>query len=242
MSKNLNWTSKSNQILEVATNLKHYNTWLYSQFKFHFGRHVLEIGSGLGGITDLLPQRNLTLSDLQTSYIKNLKTRYPNQEIIKLDIEKDSVVKLTNKFDTIFSSNVFEHIKNDQQAINNCHKLLKKGGKLLLFVPASPSIYGQLDHDMGHYRRYTLNELKNKTQKAGFQIIVLKYANFIGYFTWVGRGKLLSRFFKLKNKNNTTADSLFSKIFDYFVVPFLYLESYFPIPFGQSLVLVAKKI
>lgn len=225
------WTRNSHQILKQATSLRNYNRWIVSLFTNQFGKNILEIGSGLGGLSQLFPKSDTTLSDIRDDYLKYIKQHF-NHKILKLDIEKELPKKYLHSFDTIFSSNVFEHIQNDQRAIENCNKLLKKNGKLLLFLPARPEIFGSLDEAMGHYRRYTKEDISNKINSAGFEIIKIKHVNFLGYFSWWLRGKL-------SGKSNS--DNFMAKVFDVLVVPFLYLEKYTPIPFGQSLMLVAVK-
>jgi SAM-dependent methyltransferase len=235
------WTEDSHRVLETATNLPRYNKWLVSLFAKHFGTDVLEIGSGLGGLSLLLPQEsNITLSDTRDDYFVYLKKKFL-KIVIKLDIEKNIPRSLAGGFDTIFASNVFEHIKDDQAAITNSYSLLKKGGKLLLFVPARPEIYGGLDSDMGHYRRYTKKELVTKAENAGFKNIDCFYANFPGYFLWWGRGKLIGDKIKDQSKSSKM-DYVLSKFVDLIIVPFIYLEKLIPPPFGQSLVLIAQKV
>lgn len=224
------WTKNSHQILEQATDLNHYNRWIISLFKNHFGESILEIGSGLGGLSQFLPQANLTLSDIRSEYLNYLKKHF-SQKILKLDIEKE-LSSPQNSFDTIISSNVFEHLQDDQKALNNCFKILKKNGKLLFFVPARPEIYGSLDRAMGHYRRYNKERLAEKAKQAGFKILKIKYVNFPGYFAWWLRGVMPSK---------SNSDSVLARMFDTIIVPFLYLEKYLPLPFGQSLILIAQK-
>jgi len=226
------WTKNSHQILEHATELDHYNRWIISIFSKYYGKNILEVGSGLGGLSQYFPNTKVTLSDLRSDYFKYLKTRFKHKTL-KLNIEKESPSKIINSFDTIFSSNVFEHIDDDNSAMKNCYKLLKKKGKFLMFVPARSEIYGNLDKAMGHFRRYTKEELTQKAKQAGFKIIKIKYVNFPGYFTWWLRGKMSSK---------SSSDSIMAKIFDTIIVPLLYLEKYLPLPFGQSLILIAQKL
>ena len=229
-NKTPRWTKKSSRILEHASDLDNYNRWLISNFKSFLKGRILEVGAGLGGLARHLPQQDLVLSDLRTDYLNYLKKEF-RTKTLQMDIEKEVPKKLNNKFDTILSSNVFEHINNDQTAIGNCFKLLKKGGHLLLYVPARPEIFGQLDRDMGHFRRYTKKELEQKARKAGFKIIKVRYANLPGYFTWWARGVI----------KTSGADSILAKIFDHLITPLLYLEMFYNPPFGQSLILIARK-
>ncbi len=234
------WTEDSHQILGTASSLSHYNRWIISIFKKYLGKNILEVGAGVGGLAQFLPKgKTITLSDIRDDYFSLLQKKF-YCKTLKLDIEKESPKNLLKSFDSILSSNVFEHIKDDQSAFNHSFDLLKSGGYLCLFVPARPEIYGKLDDDMGHYRRYTTAEATTKAKKSGFRIVSVNYANFIGYFLWWGRGSLLKSFIRQKSGNNE-ADGLFAKIFDTFVVPLLYLENYLHPIFGQSVVLVAQK-
>ena len=225
------WTEASHRILEQADGLEHYNRWLVGNFSAYFGKTILEIGSGQGTLSKLLPSKAIVvLSDIVPEYLSGLKKIFTDP-VIKLDIEKEAPTKLVGKMDTIFSSNVFEHIKEDEQAFENCFQLLEVGGRLLLFVPARPEIYGKLDTDMGHYRRYVKSELVARAETAGFHVLDCNYANLLGYFLWWGRGKLSS----------AKSDSRYAYFFDKFIVPLMYLEKYVYPPFGQSLVLIAQK-
>lgn len=228
--KTKHWTRDSHKILEQATGLKKYNRWLISHFSPYFGRTILEIGSGQGALSRLFPQAIIILSDVIPEYISQLKKIFTDP-VIKLDIEKESPKNLKEKINTIFSSNVFEHIKDDRKALANCYQLLEGGGYLLLFVPARPEIYVSLDDEMGHYRRYTKRDLRKKAEQAGFQVEKIYYANLPGYFLWWSRGMI----------GTSRADNKFAKIFDNLIVPFLYLEKYLRPPVGQSLVMVARK-
>jgi SAM-dependent methyltransferase len=234
-----NWTQDSHRILEQATNLYYYNHWLVDQFRKYFGKSILEIGSGLGGLSNLLPKDGLTLSDIRDDYLQYLKKEL-GYKTFKINIEKEAPGELNNKFDSIFSSNVFEHIKDDQSAFNNSYKLLKPKGKLLLFIPARQEIYGVLDHDMGHYRRYSLEDGVIKAKKAGFKIVEAKYVNLPGYFAWWGRGVLLGKIIHPK-EGKTFTDNFLAKIYDLLIVPLISLEKFYHPPFGQNLFMVLEK-
>lgn len=44
-------------------------------------------------------------------------------------------VKIKDKFDTIVALDVFEHIEDGQKFIDDCKKLLNKGGRIVLMLP-----------------------------------------------------------------------------------------------------------
>jgi len=76
-----------------------------------------------------------------------------------------------NFFDVVVSFDVFEHIKNDQKAIREVYRVLKKNGALIFIVPAFQFLFSSHDKALNHQRRY--NKKKIKTLLS--QFINLKF-------------------------------------------------------------------
>jgi hypothetical protein len=51
--------------------------------------------------------------------------------------------------------NALEHIEDDRQALHGMASILSAGGVVVLLVPAFPMLYGPIDSNLGHYRRYS---------------------------------------------------------------------------------------
>jgi SAM-dependent methyltransferase len=220
---------------------KSYADWIYSVFAPFMGKRVLEVGSGLGIIAERMLDKELIIeSDINNKFLSLLKEKFRNNKNTKtlyLDITDVSTSILnslrTQKIDTVITLNTLEHIEDDKKAISNISKILPKNGKLLIFVPALPFIYGTFDEVLGHFRRYTKNELENKLQIAGFRIIKINYFNLIGIFWWFLTGKV----FRIKEMPKNTGRIL------NIIVPYLKKqESLINIPIGQSLIAIAEKI
>lgn len=116
---------------------------------------VLEIGAGCGSFTRnyVKPDhKNITLTELDNKNILDLNQKFKNFKNIK--ILNTTISKIKNEYDTILYLHVLEHIKDDQNEIKEAIKRLKKGGHLLIMVPAHQKIYSNLDRAVGHYRRY----------------------------------------------------------------------------------------
>ena len=109
-----------------------------------------------------------------------------------------------DNFDTIICSNVLEHIEKDEFAFKQCNKLLKKNGKLLLIVPQNPDLYGLQDKELGHFRRYTKDEIMTKAKDANFKILKIRNFNAVGVLGW----KLNKR--SNRSKNPATLMKLFN--------------------------------
>lgn len=74
------------------------------------------------------------------------------------------------EFDSLFSSEVFEHIDNLEEILSELNRVLKKGGYMLITVP-----FVWNEHEVPYdFRRYTSYGLKNVAKKYGFDIVKYK--------------------------------------------------------------------
>lgn len=84
--------------------------------------------------------------------------------------------------DAIYSLNVLEHIEDDAAALADLHRVLRPGGRLLLYVPAFAVLYTAMDRKVGHHRRYRCGELRRLLDAAGFVTTDLRYVDSLGFF------------------------------------------------------------
>lgn len=188
------------ETLDAISSADKFNEWMYLTIAPHCSGKILEIGSGIGNISNFFLQNNanITLSDIRDNYCEALKNNFKeySAEVINVNIaDEDFDTKyahLINTFDTVFSLNVVEHIKDDSLAVKNCKKLLKKNGTLITLVPAYNTIYNGFDTALEHYRRYTKKTLTNLLQKE-YTVTHTQYFNFIGILGWVFTGGILRK-------------------------------------------------
>ncbi len=224
------------QTLQNMKRLRRYNGWIFSKFRPCLGRRVLEIGSGIGNITKFLLDRDLVIAtDVEPKYLallKNAFAKYKKFTVERLYIPGLEIERYRSyHIDSVICFNVLEHIERDETALKNIHDLLEPGGLLLLLVPSHPWLYGSLDQHLGHRRRYRRTDLRNKLEAAGFRVISLEYFNRIGILGWFLNGKILRK---------KRLSSLQLRIYN-LLVPLFKLESFFPLPFGTSLLAVGEK-
>lgn len=183
------------------------NTWMFEAIRPYLKGKTLEIGSGIGNISSVCinQQIPLYLSDYNDRYCQFLKTKFGAEpgikDIFRIDlVDKDfelTQAHLLGSFDSIFALNVIEHIDDDHLAVENCHKLLAPGGRLILLMPAYPALYNRFDKELGHCRRYT-GQSMHHLLSTNFQNIKIRRFNLAGIFGWflfgsVLRGKNLTR-------------------------------------------------
>ncbi len=68
-------------------------------------------------------------------------------------------------YDAIVCLDVVEHLPDDRRAVEHLRDLLKPNGALFIAVPALQFLYGFHDEQLGHYRRYSRNQLADLLQE-----------------------------------------------------------------------------
>jgi 2-polyprenyl-3-methyl-5-hydroxy-6-metoxy-1,4-benzoquinol methylase len=189
--------------LESLSGVDRLNEWMFESIQPFVKGRVLEIGSGIGNISDCFVKHNLslTLSDYSDHYCSYLDKKFINQPLINgifqidlADTDFDSRYNLLiGKFDTVFALNVVEHIKNDHLAIANCKKLLKSGGHLIILVPAYQTLYNGFDVELEHFRRYTRKTVTSLFNTQNLTILHTWYFNMAGILGWFVSGHILRK-------------------------------------------------
>ena len=182
--------------LKLLQKASRYNGWVYQMLKPYIGRDILEVGSGIGNMTKYFVRHGrVTASDISPFCLRELQRTYAENDTVKvrtLDISRNSYAQI-ELYDTIICLNVLEHIEDDVQALRNMRSLLKPKGKLVLYVPANPRLYCEIDRGVGHYRRYVERELTGKMKQAGFHVAHSRHHNILGAIGWWVNGKVLGK-------------------------------------------------
>lgn len=220
--------------LESMSQAEWYNKWTLAKFASYLQGDILEIGCGIGNFTkSLLKFGNVWAIDINEENLNQTKAVVRNKAKVGFgDIEQNQYFFTKKSFDCIVCINVLEHIREDVRALRNMYKLLKKGGVLIILVPAHPFLFGSIDESIGHFRRYEKNDLLNLLKTSGFVFDYTRTLNFLGAIGWFISGKILKEKKVDKDKIN---------LFNLIASPFLFLEDLIKPSFGTSILVIAKK-
>jgi glycosyltransferase involved in cell wall biosynthesis len=175
-----------------------FNAWMADAIRPFVGSRVLEIGAGIGNITQrLLPRDDYVASDIAPHYLEYLRSfalSKPYLRVLRLDVEDGAAfAPLDGRFDTVICMNVLEHVRDPVGALRNMCRALQRGGRLILYVPHGPALYSSLDRILGHRCRYSSEGLRHELTAAGLVVERLVPFNRAATPGWYLNGRLLRR-------------------------------------------------
>jgi SAM-dependent methyltransferase len=209
---------------------------LMARLKQHLGSRVLEVGPGIGNMTQHLLDRELVVAvDADRENVRQLRSRFrnrPNLVCLHMDITQPRQDLGQWNLDSVLCANVLEHIADDVQALKQITHALPEGGTVVILVPAGPRLYSDMDVSAGHLRRYSTEELRSKSSHAGLVVSELWQWNAAGALGWLVNGKLLRR---------STISDWQLRLFNWMAWPLITLETRILRGVGLSLVAVCRK-
>jgi SAM-dependent methyltransferase len=218
------------------------------------GDDIIEIGGGNGFVSSMLQKSgyNVTMIEPDKEGVLKAQSRGVKNLICSsfdtLEIENDSVANV-GLFD------VLEHIQYDFDFLSSIFSKLKPGGNIILTVPAYSFLWSLEDKFDGHFRRYSLGEVKGLMEKTGFNIIYSSYFFSIlpplifSFRTIPHRlSMLLNSNYQYLRKSETLLkehgqDSFsLTKLFTpFWTIERALISRGFSIPFGGSIIMVGQK-
>jgi len=225
------------EILEAFSNAARFNQWMADTIRPYTGKTVLEIGAGIGNLTrQLIARRKRYIaSDIDAQHLARLASRFqyrPNFEARQCDLGRaEDFEELRECADTVVCLNVLEHIADDRAGLRNIHRALQPGGRAIVLVPQGQWAYGKMDEALGHHRRYSITQLRERMEEAGFEVERILEFNRVSLPGWYLNGKLLGR-------NTVSAAQL--RVFDKMVWLWRRVDRFLPWA-PTSLIAVARK-
>jgi glycosyltransferase involved in cell wall biosynthesis len=193
------YVAKDKDILDAFASAPNFNRWIADTIRPYIGRNVLEIGAGMGNLTrQLLPGRKrYVATDIDREHLERLSNRLshrPHLEITELNAAiPENHGPFHGQMDTVICLNVLEHIEDDLEALRNIRSMLQDGGRAVILVPSGQSIFNSLDEELGHFRRYSEDQLRARMTAAGFDVETILRFNRASLPGWWLNGNILKR-------------------------------------------------
>ncbi|MDR2118035.1 MAG: class I SAM-dependent methyltransferase [Tannerellaceae bacterium] len=219
--------------LEVMQKAIHYNAFLISLITGQprsASDKILDIGAGIGSFAEAIRAKGFEVHclepDLQQAQLLERKGFTVNTSL-------DGIAD--GSFHFMYALNVLEHIEKDREALSEWAGKLKKGGRLLIYVPAFNLLYSSMDRKVGHYRRYRKKQLTEIIESAGLKpVSSARYADCIGFF--------VALLYKLINRKTGDIHEKSLMFYDRFLFPLSSAgDCFFHHFFGKNVFIVAEK-
>jgi glycosyltransferase involved in cell wall biosynthesis len=185
------------EILERLNRAPRFTAWMADVVRPFLGQRVLEIGAGTGNMSlRLMPRELYWATDVNSHYLDylfTLRATRPYMRVAHTNAMEQESYPRGQSFDTVVCLNVIEHVEDDLQALRNVRDSLEEGGRAIILVPYGPGLYGSLDEVLGHFRRYTKEQLVAVARKAGFRVEQVLKFNRPGMPAWWLNGRILHR-------------------------------------------------
>lgn len=221
--------------LDALAAAPNYYQFIAREFAPHVGARVVEVGAGIGTFAEHLMRetalRELVLVEPAVNNFPVLVERLGGRPAVRaIQGYLDDRLDLRD-MDSLVAVNVLEHTPDDVAVLRAARAVLRPGGKALVFVPAVQGIFGSLDREFEHYRRYSKPMLRRAFADAGFRDVRLRHVNSLGVAAWFLAGRILEW---------RTIDARRAAFYDRWVVPWLMpLERTVEPPIGQSILAIA---
>jgi len=146
-----------------------------------------------------------------------------------------------SSFELVTGLDVVEHLDDDVAGLAEMRRVLRPGGRALLFVPAFMFLWGVQDDVSHHRRRYTIPNLRRAVAEAGLEVERTTYAN-ITFFAPILLGRALMKATGLRpaSENNINVSAL-NGVLGRILGAESALLGRLNFPFGVSALCVARK-
>jgi glycosyltransferase involved in cell wall biosynthesis len=185
------------EILERLNRAPRFTRWMADVLRPYIGNRVLEVGAGTGNMSvHLMPRSIYWATDVNPHYLDylvTLRSTRPYMRVAYTDAADAATFPAGQSFDTVVCLNVVEHVRDDLGVLRNVWNALSDGGRAVILVPCGPGLYGTLDEALGHFRRYTSEQLAGVAGQAGFRVEQVLKFNRPGVVAWWLNGRILHR-------------------------------------------------
>jgi 2-polyprenyl-3-methyl-5-hydroxy-6-metoxy-1,4-benzoquinol methylase len=110
-------------------------------------------------------------TDTPPECLTALESRFrgsPNVTVRTLDVLVDEP---DGEFDSIVMINVLEHLRDDAGVLRSLSGNLAPDGRLVVYVPALNTLYGDWDDSIGHFRRSSRDQLERTMRAAELGVV-----------------------------------------------------------------------
>jgi len=195
--------------------------------------NVLEVGCGTGVVSSFLAEKGYRVTGCEY-YQEAIDIAWPGFRIIRGDA--NNIPFEDNHFDIVGLFDVIEHFEDDKKPLQEAARVVRRGGIVIVTVPARQELWSHIDEHSFHKRRYNKKSLQDTLLAVQLRPLAIEYIFMSLYFPmkYMRRRK---KYTQNQFRINTIINALLTKIFGIERV----MSRWLPFPIGTSLLAVAQK-
>ena len=132
---------------------------------------AMDIGAAGGGNTRVLRSKGFSVTALEYGADGAEVAAGRGLAVVRGDATALPVAD--DSLDLVVAFDVLEHIPDDDAAVTEVLRVLRRDGRFLVAVPADPRLWSEHDVAVDHVRRYTRATLRRVLEDNGFEITSL---------------------------------------------------------------------
>lgn len=172
--------------------------WLFGKYDIGSSKSIVDIGAGSGESMIILHNngfRNISVVDREDYFFDHFKKEF-SFKCYKKDMDSDQLPFEDNSVDAIINSFFIAHLKEPDNFLSECHRVLKPGGILFTITPDWQKQYKTFWRDPTHFHPYDKVGLCRVLQMYGFKVEVFSWGCAFGMgrikaYRWMPRLGLL---------------------------------------------------
>ena len=147
---------------------------LLSRLDLPADARLLDVGSGTGGNLGLLGERGRVTGVEPSPEAADLGAGAWAGRVVRARAAE--LPFASGSFDVVAALDVLEHLHDEIEVLDEFHRVLRRGGHVVLFVPAFAMLSGHEDVVSRHLRRYRAGEIRRLLEATRFEVRHLGHA------------------------------------------------------------------
>ncbi len=148
------------------------------------GENVLEVDCGPGVLAEMMRERGATVVGTDLSAVAVDRARAKGFEVTQVDLDTEALPFAGETFETVVSNSAIEHRFFFDRSLDECVRVLRKGGKFLLCLPNVAHwrcrlwiLFGRFPYmrnsptDLTHLRFFTIREAEELLKRRGIKVL-----------------------------------------------------------------------
>jgi len=158
---------------------------------------ILDIGCNDGTITQVMKEMGNEVIGVDFEEVVEIAKRN-HHDIQFISFDASNIFPIDdNSFDVVIATELIEHLIDDELFLNECYRILRPGGRLMLTTPNFTFIrnriwllFGRYVDEYTHIHKYTFRNVRKIIKASGFRILMEK-----GIVYDLGKDMFIKNFF-----------------------------------------------